>query len=186
MTRSLAWQAATVDVETVPPQGLAVSLDAGAPERAAIAERLGIPGVEAVTASFTLRPFAGDATEVRGVVQATLVRTCVVTDEPMTEAIDEAVTCLIVSEEPAEAEEEDPDEPDYEVAPDGIVDLADLAEQYLALAMTSYPRRPEADAELAALQPRMADDGAGTDNPFAALGQRLKGKPGAGEGGTDG
>ena len=172
MTGALQWADATVDLGTVPAGGMSVRLAAGAEERCAIADRLQLPAVEDCAAAFSLRPEPGrGGTLVEGRLSARLVRRCVVTDEPVAEAIDQPVECLVVAQEPA-ARDDDADEPDYEVAPDGKVDLAELAVQFLSVSMAAYPRGPDADRALAAF--RAGESAAGdADSPFAGLGARL-------------
>ena len=172
MTGALRWADATVDLGTVPAGGMSVRLAAGAEDRHAIADRLQLPAVEACAAAFSLRPEPGrGGTLVEGRLSARLVRRCVVTDDPIAESIDQPVECLVVADEP-EARDDGADEPDYEVAPDGKIDLADLAVQLLSVSMAAYPRGPDADRVLTAF--RAGEGAAGDpDNPFADLGARL-------------
>ena len=180
MTATRRWSDAAVDIAAVPAGGMSVSLAAEAGDRRAIADRLRLPGVDACTATFALRPEAGRGIAVEGRLSARLVRRCVVTGDPMAETIDQPVECLVVAEEPAAPEEDGAEEPDYEVAPDGRVDLAELAVQYLAVSMAAYPRGPGADDALeafgAALRARSenaADAADAAQGPFAGLGDRL-------------
>ena len=172
MTKVLQWTDATVDIGVVPAGGMSVHLVAGAEDRRAIADRLQLPAVEECAAAFALRPEPGHCgTLVEGRLSARLVRRCVVTDDPVAEAIDQPVECLVVAEEPA-ARDDRASEPDYEVAPDDIVDLAELAVQLLSVSMATYPRGPGADQALASF--RAGESAAGDrDNPFSCLGLRL-------------
>ena len=140
----------------------------------------GCRAVEACTAIFALRPEAGCRIAVEGRLSARLVRRCVVTGDPMAETIDQPVECLVVAEEPAAPDEDGAEEPDYEVAPDGRVDLAELAVQYLAVSIAAYPRGPGADDALeafgAAFRARTENAADAAQGPFAGLGDRL-GKP---------
>lgn len=184
MTGALQWADATVDLGTVPVGGMSVRLAAGVEERRAIAERLQLPAVENCAAAFALRPEPGrGGTLVEGRLSARLVRRCVVTDEPMAESIDQPVECLVVAEEPG-GRDDGADEPDYEVAPDGKVDLADLAVQLLSVSMAAYPRGPGADRVLDAFRAGESAAG-GADRPFAGLGARL-GMAAAGPNDTEG
>lgn len=167
------WSGATVDLASVPAGGMSVRLSAGVEERRAIADRLQLPDVEDCTAKLTLRPDSGrGGMSVEGQLSARLVRRCVVTDDRMAETVDRTVECLIVAEEPADRDD-GADDQDYEIAPDGRVDLAELAVQFLAVSMAAYPRGPDADRALAAFRTE-GDSAAGDpDNPFAGLGARL-------------
>ena len=172
MTKVLQWTDATVDFGAVPAGGISVRLAAGAEDRRAIAYRLQLPAVEECAAAFALLPEPGrSGTLVEGRLLARLVRRCVVTDDPVAEAIDQPVECLVVAEEPA-ARDDGANEQDYEVAPDGMVDLAELAVQLLSISMAAYPRGPDADRALATF--RTGESAAGDqDNPFSDLGTRL-------------
>ena len=185
MTGTRPWTGATVDLAAVPAAGLSVCLSAGAEDRRAIADRLQLPAVEDCTASFRIRPEAGrDRTMIEGRLTARLVRRCVVTDDPFTEAVEQTVECLVVEEEP-EVRDDGADEPDCEVVPDGAVDLAELAIQYLAVSMAAYPRGPDADRALAAFRAEGNSAAGEPDGPFAGLGGRLgmtAAKPGGEEG----
>lgn len=179
MTGARRWTEATVDLAAVPAGGMSVRLAAGEEDLRAIADRLQIPAVEDCTATFALRPEPGrGGTLVEGRLSARLTRSCVVTDDPMAETVDQPVECLVVAEEPAADEDEGADEPDYEVAPDGRVDLAELAVQLLAVSMAAYPRGPDADKALAAVRDAVRGDrenapAGASENPFAGLGARL-------------
>jgi len=170
VTGTRRWDDAIIDVATVPPSGIFVSLSAGKSDRRAIADRLQLPAVEDCTATFSIRPQPGRGTLIEGRLSARLVRRCVVTGDPMDERIDQSVDCLVVAEEPASPEDDVEEETDYEVAPDGRVDLAELAVQLLAVSMTAYPRGPGADEAVAAFEAPAAEI---PDNPFAGLGARM-------------
>lgn len=177
MTGTRRWSEATVDLASVPAGGVSVRLSAGVEDRRAIADRLQIPDVEDCTAAFTLRPDPGHGgTSAEGRLSARLVRRCVVTDDRMAETVDRAVECLIVAEEPADRDD-GADEQDYEVVPDGRVDLAELAVQFLAVSMAAYPRGPDADRALAALRTGEHSTAGDPENPFARLGARLGLRP---------
>ncbi|MCY3830588.1 MAG: hypothetical protein OXF89_15785 [Rhodospirillaceae bacterium] len=184
MTRALRWGDAGVDVATLPAGGAAVRLSAGAKDRRAIAGRLQLPSVEACAATFALRAEPGRGVLVEGRLRARLVRRCVVSGDAMEEIVDRAFESAIVREEPAAAEDDAAEEMDYEVAPDGRVDLAELAIQILAVSMAAYPRGPGADAVLAEFGAQ-GDAAGGQEKPFAGLGARL-GMPGAEPDGAEG
>jgi len=170
VTGARRWDEAAVDVATVPQGGISIDLSAGESDRRAIADRLQLPAVEDCAATFTLRPDPGRGTLVEGRLTARLVRECVVTGDPVEEKVDQPVECLVVAEEPALVEDDSTEEPDYEVALDGRLDLAELAVQLLAVSMATYPRGPGADEALAAFGSSAADI---TDSPFADLGARM-------------
>ena len=86
---------------------------------------------------------------VTGVVSATVGQNCVVTLEPLTNEVEEAVDLVFVPKEPP-AQEEAETEPrdvkwgDPEPLIGGIVDLGALATEFLILGLDPYPRKPDA------------------------------------------
>jgi uncharacterized metal-binding protein YceD (DUF177 family) len=146
-------------------------------ECAALAQRFDLVSLVALTASFTLKRVRRDLVRVKGRVQADLVQACVVTLEPIPARIDErfevdflegaapAVADLELDAEAAEAPEP---------APDGWIDLGELAAEQLGLAMDPYPRKP--DAEIPGewrVEPQDVPVEAEHLNPFAIL-KKLK------------
>jgi len=178
VTTVLPWLEAVVDTASIPPEGRRIALDAGQEARAIIAERLAVPDVLSCAATCTVRPREGALAEIRLELTARLVRNCVVTGEPMEEEVAESFDSVIVAEEPDLDPEDELDDVDYEVAPDGKIDLAELAVQQFAVAMTPYPRSSGADAALAEAAPVTAARET-PENPFAGLADRLN-KPGGG------
>ena len=150
-------------------------------ERAALVERFGLLSLDNLTASFTLKRARKDLVRVKGRISAELAQACVVTLEPVPARIDErfevdflegvqpAVTDLELDAEAAEAPEP---------APDGWIDLGELAAEQLGLAIDPYPRRPDAEvpAEWKA-EPTAEPAAVERPNPFAVL-EKLK--PGKG------
>jgi uncharacterized metal-binding protein YceD (DUF177 family) len=109
---------------------------------------------------------------VTGDVSATVVQTCVVTLDPLTDEVDEAVDVVFepAAPEPAKpaekalAEEDLGDAADPpETLVDGAIDLGALAVEFLTLGLDPYPRKADAVFEA----PAAGDDRA--DSPFAAL-----------------
>ncbi len=156
-----------------------MDLEATAEERAALAKRLGLLGLDRLTATVRLRRKAGSQTIlVTGRLVADVVQSCVVTLEPVPARVeeplrlsytlaaarrqrDDAVPEMVV----VEPEGDDPPDP---VGPAGI-ELGEAVVQQLSLALDPYPRAPGA-----ALDRRdwVADGGAeeGEDEgPFGVL-----------------
>jgi uncharacterized metal-binding protein YceD (DUF177 family) len=118
------------------------AVEASAEECAALALRLRIDTVQAVTCRFALRR-QGNIIEAEGALDARVVQTCVVTLAPVEQRVAER---FIVRFVPAgqETDDEDPESPD-ELAYDGSsIDLGEAAAQQLALALDPYPRSPGA------------------------------------------
>jgi len=122
-------------------------LDASREECALLATRLGIPEVCSLRAEIAVKLIhGGKRVRLKGRVQAELIQTCVVTLEPVATHVNEEFTRHFTVEEsrlPVEVvidmEEDDPPEP----IEDGQIDMGEAAAEHLALAMDSFPRRPD-------------------------------------------
>lgn len=162
-------------VRKLPKEAHAVTLVATPEECAALAARLGILSCEAVAAELTLEVSdGGRRVDARGRLTAQVSQACVVTLEPVPEAIDEPIALLFLDESLIEtgADEmvfSDDDLDDGEPIPDPIVrgafDVGAAVSECLALALDPYPRRP--DAVFAA--PEAEPEEEPKRNPFASL-----------------
>jgi len=173
-TNPTIWSAAA-RVDDVPETGRHVELEAGADVRAALAKPVGVDAIEALTASFDLTRRGRDGLHVAGRVQARVRQTCVVTLEPVVNAVDEEIDVDFAPAREGEArklpqaadpEDDDaaqssPDEPEPLIG--NSVDLGALATEYLMLGIDPYPRKSDAAFE----PPAKSDDPAA--RPFAAL-----------------
>ncbi len=142
------------------------TIEATPEECARIAERLGLPSLISLSASFRItRQAGGDEYLAQGRLQARAVRTCVVSLDDFTEPTDIVFTIRFVTEETSEDEaleapydyEEGPDEVLYE---NDILDLGEAAVQEYALSLAPYPRKPGA---------RLAEPSQESGNAFAVL-----------------
>lgn len=113
-------------------------------ECAALAERLGILAVERMGATLQLTPAAEGVVEVTGTLDAAVVQACVVTLEPVVQAVHEPVRWRLLP--PGREPQDGPEDPWDEIPTDGtgLVDLGELAAEQLALALDPYPRAPDA------------------------------------------
>lgn len=164
-----------------------VSITANQEAREALARRLKIMSVSELTVDATLERVRGGAViHVKGLVQADLTQECVVTLEPVNEAIDESFegwfadpetpsftkarrerdTKHLRGEKPMLEEDEDP-----EAIEDGEIDVAELAVQYLSLTLNPYPHAEGVSVEDIQNSQSKDDEGARDTfkNPFAAL-----------------
>jgi Large ribosomal RNA subunit accumulation protein YceD len=159
-------------VAQIPDTGLHRAFEAGDAARAAMADLAGLREVMSASASFDLTLRSGGRVHVTGEVRARIGQTCVVTLDPIENAIDEMIDLMFappeqipslsaLTEEAAASDEEIPDPPEPIV--NGVIDLGRLATDALFLAIDPYPRRPDATFELPA---EIADP---ADHPFAAL-----------------
>jgi hypothetical protein len=161
-----------VTVEKIPDTGLHRELEADAATLAAIAETGDLREVLSAQASLDVTPKNGGRVHVTGRVRARIGQTCVVTLEPIENAIDEPVDQIFAPpeqipqladlvDEAAESDAEIPDPP--EPIENGIIDLGRLATDALYLAVDPYPRKPDAVFE------PLVEPADPEDHPFAAL-----------------
>ena len=144
----------------VGPAGRHEVLEADAAECAALAARFGIPAIAALRAELDLAEEADGAVVARGRLVARVTQECVVTLDPVEQAVEEAIAMRFLP--PGREPDEGPEEMD-EIATGagGVADLGEAVAEQLALALDPYPRAP------GAILPDAADDASA--NPFAAL-----------------
>jgi uncharacterized metal-binding protein YceD (DUF177 family) len=144
-------------------------------ERAALAQRFDLVSLDSLTASFSLKRVRKDLVRVKGRVSAELVQACVVTLDPVPARIDERFevdflegAALAVADLELDAEAAEAPEP----APDGWIDLGELAAEQLGLALNPYPRRADAEVPVEwKAEPTAEPAPADRPNPFAVLGK---------------
>jgi hypothetical protein len=157
-----------LQAEDVPEGGRDVSIEADAPTRLAIARMAGLLALSRLQATFHVQPRGAGRLHVTGSVSASIEQSCVVTLEPLASDINEPFDILFdaaVEDVPLSREHErlpgQPDPPEPLV--DGVIDLGEIATEFLLLGIDPYPRKPDA-AFSAPLD--TADDEA---HPFSAL-----------------
>ncbi len=181
-------------VAELPAGGTPVRVEASEEELAALADVFGVPAVKRLVADLLVRPFRGVGAAVEGTVEGVVVQDCVVTLEPVEQAVSEAISVRLMpagegglaawaaagGEVEVDPLGEDPPEP-FE---GGRIDLGAIAAEHFALGIDPYPRRPGVafDPEAAGVGPDTDEDGNGAPgSPFAAL-SALAGRPGGGTG----
>lgn len=166
-------------------------ISASPQQRKDLARRLRVESVESAEATLDLqRDPATLVLHVAGVLRARVVQPCVITREPVEEAIEtpvegwfadpDRVVSLLKARRERSKEMTDGELPmleekdDPEPVIDGAVDLGELVAQYLSLAVNPYPHREGAVFEEGAVA---AAEGAAVPplrrSPFAAL-RKLK------------
>jgi len=139
---------------------------------AAVAAALGIESVGSLSVEARLDT-VDDVFRCRGTVRAFVTQACVVSGEPVPQAIEAGFErYLVVGDAPADTTEVeiDPDERDVDHLAEPVVDIGAIALEELALALDPYPRASDADALLAACND--ATDEADARRPFAVLAQK--------------
>ncbi len=178
-----------VDVTSLPQVGRHYAIKADGAARARVAVRLGLRDVNALTASFELMPRAGGLVKVTGTVEAAVTQTCVVTLAPLPAALREEVevTFSTFPLKPAprakagKAEDDDEElvalgeEEPPEEALDGLIDLGELAVEYMALGLDPYPRAPGAAFDEAVWAGKAGKSE--PESPFAVLARLQKKEP---------
>jgi len=163
-----------VRIDALPKEGQAVTIDATAAEREALAKLYDLPAIAALTATLRVEPAGRGGARVTGEVRGELTQICVVSLEPFATTVEEPVDVRFA---PAADEDSarraaresltlsvaDEDDPDPVV--DGRIDLGALAAEFFALGIDPYPRKPGAQFVTPVEQ-------AAPDSPFAALAAR--------------
>jgi len=147
-------------------QGVTITADAG--EREALARRFNLLALDRLEADYALNEENG-AIVARGRVRAELTQPCVATGAAVPEKFDTDFMLRFVEEsgEVAEGDELEIDSEDCDVIGyDGqMIDMGEAVAETMALAMTPFPRSPDADSflrEAGVLSEEQA-------SPFAAL-----------------
>ncbi len=181
-----------VDVTSLPVAGRHYAIKADEAARARVAIRLGLQDVGALTASFELIPRAGGLVRVTGTVESTVTQTCVVTLKPLPAVLKEEVEVTFSTFPPkpapkaskakaGKAEEDDEElvalgeEDPPEEALDGLIDLGELAVEYMALGLEPYPKAPGAAFDDAVWTGK--GQKSEPESPFAVLAQLKKKEP---------
>jgi uncharacterized metal-binding protein YceD (DUF177 family) len=163
-----------VSIDRIPEQGMHVDLIADDAVRAELAKIATLRDLPRLTASFDIIREGAGAVRIDGEVSAVVGQNCVVTLEPIENAINEPINLLVTAKAAGSIADEDGkitidfDGTDQvEPITDDTVDLGAIATEFLLLAIDPYPRKEGAVFEA----PKIAEDPA--KHPFAAL-QALK------------
>lgn len=131
-------------VEKISANGVEEIILASDRERRALAERFDLIEVKNLESRLTVTPErAGLSYAVRGTLKADVVQRCVVTLEPLSATIEQAIKVSFAAPELLDAgqSERTLDEDDLEPIADGIIDLGELVAQHFGLALDPYPRK---------------------------------------------
>lgn len=157
-----------LDVDDVPDDGLAMTIEADAAECLAIAEQIDLPAVGALAAKCRVTRLYGGRVQVEGTLHARITQVCVVSLEPFESEISPPIAMTFAPVKPALSErharqrtgrdvlrraaemekapppvivsEGEADPPDPIV--DGRIDLGVVAVEFLTLALDFYPKKP--------------------------------------------
>ncbi|MGE0408683.1 MAG: DUF177 domain-containing protein [Amphiplicatus sp.] len=146
-----------------------IELEADAEARAGIAKRLGVPSVERLAGTVSLRRLS-DGVALQGALEAALTRICVASLDSMDEVIADSFDIRFGQAETPDEATLDLDLDAPEPLPAEGLDLGEILIQQLALAMAAYPRKDGAPS-LAEAYGRAAPA-----SPFAGLGEAFTAK----------
>lgn len=163
-----------VEVASIGELGRHDRIEAGEPERQAIAAALGLIAVDSLAAELETR-WLGGLILVEGRVAAAVVHTCVVSLAPAPQAIDEPIRVSFalpgsrlapVAPKPGAEIMVDPESDEPELVAGSTIDLGAVVLEHFTLALDPYPRAPGAvlPAGFAA-----GEAGAAPQSPFSAL-----------------
>lgn len=140
--------------------GLDMTVEASPAECVALAERMKLPAVLALSCAFHLIREGRDTVLARGVLRARVTQTCVVSLDDFDAPVEEMFQVRFVPSG-QESDDLDPDSDDEIPFEGNQIDLGEAAAEQLALALDPYPRMPGVEL------PATEDDQ--DVHPFAAL-----------------
>jgi uncharacterized metal-binding protein YceD (DUF177 family) len=159
-------------VTRLPRGGLPVVLAADAEQREALAREHGLVSVESYRTELLVTAWKRHGVSVKGKVEADITQNCVVTLDPVGQHISEEVSGLFFPEDSRIGREGfetggeiilDPEGADApETFSGDTIDVGALAEEFFALAIDPYPRKPGVELET-------PSEGDAQESPFAKL-----------------
>ncbi len=121
-------------------------IDADADECAAIAARLRLEAVAALSAEFTLRPAVQPGLyQVEGEAKASITQLCVVSGDPFAAEVTATIRALFSESAEIDGDSADEEWDDIEPIEEGRIDIGELAVQHISLNLDLYPRKPGAE-----------------------------------------
>ena len=130
-----------LSLDRIGPHGLDTTIEASPAECAALAVRMQLPAVLAVSCAFHLIREGKDKILARGVLRAAVTQTCVISLDDFDVLMEEGFQVRFV---PSGEESDDIDpESDDEIPFEGnTIDLGEAVSEQLGLALDPYPRLP--------------------------------------------
>ncbi len=156
-----------VTADRIGADGLDIVVEASETERVALAQRMQLPAILALSCRFHLKRAVADGIEATGLLRARVVQTCVVSLDDFESDVEErfAIRFVVAGQESDDPDPEAEDEIPFE---HGVIDLGEAAAEQLGLALDPYPRQPGATLS------ESGDHNASPDHPFAALAVRRR------------
>lgn len=167
-----------VRIDTLGQSPRALSIEADEQERASLAERFGLLGIERLSAEARLTRNGEDVRAV-GALSAAVTQSCAATEAPVPGELEEEFDILFRPQPVTSGTDEEielgEDEMDVVFYDGARVDLGEAVAETLSLALDPYPRSPEADAALAQAGVKR-DDEVEPAGPLAGLKDLLQSK----------
>jgi uncharacterized metal-binding protein YceD (DUF177 family) len=163
-------------VDTIGDDPRTIEIEADSAERAALARRFALVGIDRLTGTFTIRRDAAGIVA-DGRVEAALVQACSITGDPLPATVDEPVALRFVPDDEAGQDEVELGDGDIDIIPyDGsAIDLGEIAAETMVLALDPFPRGPNAETTLKQAGV-LSEEEAGPFSALAALKDKLSGK----------
>lgn len=161
-------------IEGIPKAGVEERIVAKPAEREDLAKRLKVLEIKRFEANLTVEPRKGPMYNVTGGVYAELSQECVVTLDPVEEEVRDSFELLMAPDyvlkkrgvmPTGDYEETDAPEP----IEDGVIDLGEIAVQFLAMAINPYPRKEGAVWEAVSTEESESSESSKAPNPFLKL-----------------
>jgi uncharacterized metal-binding protein YceD (DUF177 family) len=167
-----------IDTLSAAPRHLSIGADER--ERAALAQRFELAGIEQLSAEAALTR-NGEDVIAAGALVASVIQSCVATGEPVPAEVREEFSIVFRPHPQGVSEEEEIELSEGEldvVFYDGAsVDLGDAVAETLSLSLDPYPRAPEAETALKQAGVKSEEEVAPA-SPLAGLKDLLEGKKG--------
>jgi uncharacterized metal-binding protein YceD (DUF177 family) len=160
-------------VDTIGDEPRTIDVEANADERAALARRFNLIGIDRLTGKFMIRRDAAGIVA-SGRVEAAVTQACTITGDPLPATIDEPVELRFVPEIEAGQDEVELADSDIDVLPyeGDAIDLGEVAAETMALALDPFPRGPNAETVLSEAGV-LNEEQAGPFGALAALRDKL-------------
>lgn len=162
----------TVRVDTLSAAPRQLSIGADESERAALARRFGLVGIERMTAEASLTR-SGEEVRAHGILSAAVVQSCVASHVPVPAEVEEEFSVVfrphpagVSDEEEIELSEGELDVIFYDGA---AVDIGEAVAETLSLSLDPYPRSKEAEAALREAGVKSEEEQRAETSPFAGL-----------------
>ena len=168
----------TVRIDTIGATPRAMTIEADESERAALARRFGLLGIDRLEAELELSR-RGERVGGKGRIRSAVTQACVVTGLPVPAKVDEPFEIEFRPETGASPDEEvelSEGEMDVVFYDGALIDIGEAVAETLSLSLDPYPRAPEAETALKkagvrseADALRQEEEARAARSPFAAL-----------------